>query len=103
MFKKTRILTKVLNCFTSTTRSEDEAVNNVVERTYRNHIRLQRTLGSSAPSIEKMTRKVLGEVLFNQEGLGLARIKRESLPIAIQAYGEFAHDVKRSTMLRTGT
>jgi len=93
----------VLNCFTSTTRSEDEAVNDVVERTYRNHMQLQRTLGSSVPSIEKMTRKVLGEVLFNQGDLGLARIKHEFLPLAIQAYGEFAHDMRRSTMLRTGT
>lgn len=103
MFEKTRTLAKVLNCFTSTSKTEDEVVRNAVKRSFLNHKQLQRTLSSSVPSIEKIASKVLGYVLFTQENLGLARIKREFLPLAIRAYGEFASDMDSSTTLKTGT
>lgn len=102
MFEKTRTLTKVLYCFTSTSKTEDEVIRKAVKRTYLNHEQLKRSLGSSMPSIEKMARKVLGEVVFTQETLSLTRIKREFLPLAIRAYGEFVNEIESSKTLKTG-
>ena len=91
----------MLYCFTCTSKTEEEAVRNAVKKTYLNHKHPKRTLGSSPPSIETMAKKVLGYVLVTQQNLGLARIKREFLPFAIRAYGEFASEIESGTRLRT--
>ena len=45
------------------------------------------------PPVEKMAIKVLGDVLYTQDSLGLARVKPEFLPVAIRAYGDFAREI----------
>jgi hypothetical protein len=93
MFEKTRTVSQVICFFTSTSKADDDIIRDAVRGVYADHYYLKRANGSTMPPVEKMATKVLGNVLYTQDRLGLARVKPEFLPVAIRAYGDFAREI----------
>jgi len=91
MFEKTRTVSQVICFFTSTTKADDDVIRHTVKGLYADH---QGTKGSSMPSVDKMAKRVFGNVLYTQDHLGLDRVKPEFLPLAILAYGDFARETE---------
>ena len=95
MFEKTRTVSQVIGFFTSTSKADDEVIRHTAKGLYADH---QRIKGSSMPSVDKMAQRVLGNVLYTQDHLGLARVKPEFLPLAILAYADFARETENRPM-----
>lgn len=93
MFEKTRTVSQVICFFTSTSKADDDVIRHAVKGVYADHRYRKRAKGSTMPPVEKMATKVLGNVLYTQASLGLARVKPEFLPVAIRAYGDFAREI----------
>lgn len=93
MFEKTRTVSKVICFFTSTSDADDDVIRHTVKGLYADH---QRIRGSTLPSVDKMAKRVFGNVLYTQDHLGLARVKPEFLPLAIKAYADFARETESS-------
>ena len=97
MFEKNRTVSQVICFFTSTTKSDDDLIRHTVKESYADQ---RRTKGASMPSVDKMAKRVFGNVLYTQDQLGLARVKPEFLPLAILAYADFARETDSRPMQR---
>ena len=91
MFEKTRTVSQVICFFNSTSKADNDVIRHKVKGLYADH---QRTKGSSVPSVDRMAKKVLGNVLYTQDHFSLARVKPEFLPLAILAYADFARETE---------